>query len=149
MTKLNLPEYHFNIQKTKKGLQIFDVLRKKFISLSPEEWVRQNFIRFLIEEKKYPVSLIAVETGLTYNRLKKRSDILVYNRNGITWMIIECKSPEVKISQETFNQVATYNMSGKEKTKFLAVTNGLKHYCCEMKCEENKYIFLNEFPAFL
>ena len=103
MTKLNLPEYNFQIQKTAKGIQIFDSIRKKFVTLTPEEWVRQNFIQYLIEEKKYPVSLIAVETGLKYNRLKKRSDISVYDRKGAVWMIIECKAPEVKISQETFN----------------------------------------------
>ena len=149
MTKLNLPEYNFQIQKTAKGIQIFDSIRKKFVTLTPEEWVRQNFIQYLIEEKKYPVSLIAVETGLKYNRLKKRSDISVYDRKGAVWMIIESKAPEVKISQETFNQVATYNMSGRTRTKFLAVTNGIKHYCCEMMYEQSKYAFLKDFPSFI
>src|ERR1035437_936674 len=137
MVKLNLPEYKFRIQKSEKETRIFDSIRKKFIVLTPEEWVRQNFIHYIIEEKKYPVSLIAVETGLKYNRLKKRSDIIIYDRKGNVWMIIECKAPEVKISQDTFDQVATYNMSQKKNsdakglhrgpsvqaTKFLAVTN--------------------------
>ena len=149
MVKLNLPEYSFRIQKSEKGIQIFDSIRKKFVSLTPEEWVRQNFIKYIIEEKKYPASLIAVETGLKYNRLKKRSDISVYDKNGNLWMIIECKALEVKISQDTFQQVAVYNMSGKTKTKFLAVTNGLKHYCCEMNYEKNKYDFLKDFPDFI
>ncbi len=148
MTRLNLPEYNFRIQKTEKGIQIFDSIRKKLVALTPEEWVRQNFIRYLVEEKKYPYSLIAVETGLKYNRLKKRSDITVYDKKGNVWMIIECKAPEVKISQETFDQVATYNKSGKTTTKFLAVTNGLTHYCCEMNYETKKYDFLRDFPDF-
>ena len=156
MVRLNLPEYSFRIQKTEKGLQIFDPIRKKFIALTPEEWVRQNFMQYLIREKKYPESLIAVETGLKYNRLKKRSDITVYDRKGKVWMIIECKSPKIKISQETFNQVAVYNMSGKTKTKYLAVTNGLKHYCCEMHSpsnegdyEQGKSTFLKDFATYI
>jgi hypothetical protein len=148
MTKLNLPEYSFRIQKTEKGLQIFDSLRKKFVSLTPEEWVRQNFIQYLIEEKKYPASLIAIETGLKYNKLQKRSDIKVHDRRGNVWMIVECKKTEVKITQETFDQAAIYNMSHKTKTKYLAVTNGLTHYCCELDYEHEKYSFLKEFPEY-
>ncbi|MBI4945650.1 MAG: type I restriction enzyme HsdR N-terminal domain-containing protein [Bacteroidetes bacterium] len=149
MIPLNLPEYSFRIRQGEKGNQIFDRVRKKFVALTPEEWVRQNFIRYIIEEKKYPAALIAVETGLKYNRLKKRSDITVYDKQGKIWMIIECKAPEVKISQDAFQQVAVYNMSGKSKTKFLAVTNGLKHYCCEMNAEQDKYDFLKDFPAYI
>jgi len=155
MIQLNLPQYSFRIRQGEKGNQIFDSIRKKFGSLTPEEWVRQHFIRFLVEETKYPASLIAVETGLRYNKLKKRCDITVFNRKGEIWMLVECKAPEVKISQETFNQVATYNAGGKERTKFLAVTNGLKHYCCEMTeksglSEDTNpgYHFLKDFPEF-
>ena len=149
MIQLNLPEYTFRIRQDKKGIQIFDSIRKKFVARTPEEWVRQNFIQYLIAEKKYPSSLIAVETGLKYNRLKKRSDITVYDKNGKIWMLIECKSPEVKLSQDTFNQAALYNVSGKTKTKFLTITNGLRHYCCEMNYEQSKYDFLKDFPSFL
>lgn len=149
MLKLNLPEYKFRIQDSDRGIQIFDSIRKKFVVYTPEEWVRQNFIQYLIIEKKYPSSLIAVETGLKYNRLKKRSDITVYDKNGKIWMIIECKSPEITLSQDTFNQAAIYNVSGKTKTRFLAITNGLKHYCCQMNYEQNKYAFLKDFPPFL
>lgn len=155
MVKLNLPDYAFRMQKSDKGIQIFDAIRKKFVALTPEEWVRQNFIRYLIEEKKYPSSLIAVETGLTYNKLKKRCDITVHNRKGEAWMLIECKAPEVKISQETFNQVATYNMAGKNTTLHLAVTNGLNHYCCILETAIapdgstiSNYRFLKDFPTF-
>ena len=152
MTKLNLPEYNFRLQQSAKGPRIFDTIRKKFVALTPEEWVRQNFIQYLTEEKKYPLSLISVETGLKYNRLKKRCDITIYDRKGATWMLVECKAPEVNISQETFDQVATYNMGGKEKTRFLAVTNGLKHYCCEIAGTaapvKGGYRFLKGFPDF-
>ena len=148
MIKLNLPEYSFRFQKSEKGLQIFDSLRKKFLVLTPEEWVRQNFIEYLIQEKKYPASLIAIETGLKYNKLQKRSDITVHDRKGNVWMIIECKAPEIKLSQETFNQAATYNIANKTKTKYLAITNGLKHYCCEMNYEQEKYTFLKDFPLY-
>ena len=149
MVKLNLPEYSFRIRKSEKGLQIFDPLRKKFVALTPEEWVRQNFVQHLIVEKKYPSSLIAVETGLKYNRMKKRSDITVHDRKGNVWMIVECKAPEIKITQGTFYQAAVYNMSNKTKTKFLAVTNGLKHYCCEMDYAQGKNSFLKDFPEFV
>ena len=122
------------------------------MALTPEEWVRQNFIQYLIHEKKCPASLIAVETGLTDNRLKKRSDITIHDRKGNIWMIVECKAPDVKISQDTFSQAAVYNMSGKTKARFLAVTNGLKHYCCEMSLTTgegiNNYTFLKDFPEF-
>src|ERR1051326_6762001 len=148
MIKLNLPEYNFRIQKTERGLQIFDPFRKKFVALTPEEWVRHNFIRYLVEEKKYPVSLIAVEAGLKYNKLQKRSDIKIHDRKGNVWMIVECKEPNVKITQDTFNQVAVYNMSHKIKTQFLAVTNGLKHYCCELNYEQENYSFLKDFPEY-
>lgn len=155
MVKLNLPDYSFRIQESDKGIHIFDAIRKKFVALTPEEWVRQHFIRYLIEEKKYPSSLIAVETGLTYNKLKKRCDITIHNRKGEAWMLIECKAPEIKISQETFNQVATYNMAGKNTTLYLAVTNGLNHYCCILETAVNpdgsinsNYRFLKDFPAF-
>ena len=148
MIKLNLPEYSFRIQKSSKGPQIFDSIRKKFVALTPEEWVRQNFIQYLIAEKKYSSSLISVEAGLKYNRLQKRSDINVHDRKGIVWMIVECKAPDVQLSQATFNQLSTYNVSGKTKARFLAITNGLIHYCCELNSAQTGYDFLKDFPDF-
>lgn len=146
--RLNLPEYSFRFQKSEKGIQIFDSLRKKFVALTPEEWVRQNFIQYILHEKKYPASLISVETGLKYNRLKKRTDIIVHDRTGKPWMLIECKSPEVKISQDVFDQVATYNIGKGQKAKYLCITNGIKHFCCEMNYEKNNYDFVKELPIF-
>ena len=155
MTKLNLPTYNFQFKETEKGLHIFDSVRKKFIFLTLEEWVRQNFIQYLINDKKYPSSLIAIETGLKYNQLKKRSDITIYDRKGEIWMIVECKKPTIKISRSTFDQIAAYNMGGKTKSKFLTVTNGIKHYCCQMcdfelknESEKPTYAFLKNIPEF-
>lgn len=150
MTRLNLPQYDFKIKNTKKGYQIFDPLRRKYIVLTPEEWVRQHFIQYLINEKKYPASLISIETGLKYNRLQKRSDIIIYDRNGKPWIIIECKAPQVPISQKIFDQVAVYNAAEGTRAKYLAITNGIKHYCCEIQYEKSKegsrFRFLNSFP---
>lgn len=146
MKALNLPVYNFKLID-KSGVRfIFDAIRKKYVALTPEEWVRQNFIQFLIQDKKYPASLIAVEIGLKYNQLKKRADVLVYNKLGAAYLMIECKAPEVKISQETFHQIAAYNMSF--KVKYLVVTNGMDHFCCQMDYNENTYQFLQMIPAF-
>ncbi|MFH1005386.1 MAG: type I restriction enzyme HsdR N-terminal domain-containing protein [Bacteroidota bacterium] len=146
MLKLNLPEYKFRIQKSEKGIQIFDSVRKKFVALTPEEWVRQNFIQYLIQKKKYPASLIAVESGLKYNRLKKRSDIIVFNKTGNIWMIIECKSPTIKITQDAFHQVAMYNIGKGKKAEYLTVTNGLKHFCCKIDYKNNTFNFVKNLP---
>jgi hypothetical protein len=146
MQELNLPSYKFRLKKENEIIFIFDELRKKYVVLSPEEWVRQNFIRFLVEEKKYPASLIAVEIGLKYNQLRKRADVLIYNTKGQPYLMIECKAPGVKISQETFHQIAAYNMSF--KVDYLVVTNGLDHFCCKMDYSNNSYEFLQMIPDF-
>src|ERR1700704_4205256 len=110
MTRLNLPACDFKVKKSEGKVWIFDGSRKKFVVLTPEEWVRQHFINFLITEHQYPRSLFRIEGSLAYNRLQKRSDILVYDRGGKPWMLVECKSPAIKLSQRAFNQVAIYNM---------------------------------------
>ncbi len=147
MHKLNLPEYDLKIKTANKKTQIFDAVRKKYVSLTPEEWVRQHIIRFLIESKGVPASLIAIEKGLSYNKLKKRSDVLVYDRNGLPYLLVECKAPKVKITQETFHQIARYNRS--LHVKYLVVTNGLNHFCCEMDYIKMNYSFLDDIPSFL
>ena len=114
--------------------------------LTPEEWVRQHFVQFLIEEKKYPVSLIALEKQLVVNNLKKRTDIVIYNKQGVPDIIVECKAPHIKISQDTFDQIARYNL--KLKAKYLIVTNGIEHYFCRMDFENETYIFLNDIPKY-
>ncbi len=147
MQKLNLPEYSFRI-KTKEGKSmIFDSFRKKFVRLTPEEWVRQNFVQFLLNEKNYSPSLIVVEAGLKVNNNPQRADLVVFDRSGNPVLVAEFKAPEVKISQDTFDQIVRYNMQ--LKVKFLIVSNGLNHYCCQINYTSNNYAFLPEIPDFI
>lgn len=147
MHKLNLPTYQFKISKKDEKHYIFDEFRKKNIVLTPEEWVRQHFLQFLVQEKKYPKSLIAVEKEIKVNELKKRFDILVYNTFGKHEIIVECKSPKIKISQATFDQIARYNLQ--LKAEYLIVTNGLEHFYCKMDFDTQCYVFLKEIPNYV
>ena len=146
MTPLNLPSQEFKIKKSDGKVWIFDGVRKKFVVLTPEEWVRQHFIHYLIEQQYYPKALFRIEGSLHYNQMQKRSDILIYDRKGKPWMLVECKSPSIKLTQKAFNQVAIYNMT--IGAKYLAVTNGMVHYCyiAPKPGEEGK--FLEDFPEF-
>lgn len=146
MQSLNLPDYKFNI-KTESGKRyIFDGIRKKFVLLTPEEWVRQNFISYLVQEKKYPVTLMAVEKKITLNGRLFRFDLLVYNRKGMPHLIAEFKAPGVKIAQNSFDQVVRYNMA--LKVDRVIVSNGLQHFACSIDYKTNSYTFLQEVPAF-
>ena len=127
-------------------MAIFDEIRKKFVVLTPEEWVRQHVVQYLLVEKKYPKSLINVEKLVKVNGLNKRYDIVVFQPNGEIFLLIECKAPEVSISQQTFDQIARYNL--KLNAQFLMVTNGLNHYFCQMDFENEQYVFLREAPEF-
>ena len=146
MQKLNLPNYKFKLKSNENKTLIFDNLRKKYMVLTPEEWVRQHFVQFLIEEKNYPASLIAIEKQVLVNNLKKRSDILVFNKDGNPEIIVECKAPKIKITQATFDQIARYN--SKLRANFLVVTNGLTHFYCKMDFEKETYLFLKEIPDY-
>ena len=146
MRELNLPTYPFKFKEVGGKIQIFDNFRKKYVVLTPEEWVRQNFVQFLVTEKKYSPALIVLEKSLKYNELQKRADVLIYDKNGQPFLMVECKAPEVKISQDTFDQLARYNMSF--KVSYLVVTNGLDHFCCQMDYTTNSYRFLEEIPSF-
>jgi len=144
--KLNLPAYTFKIKTKEQKKYIFDAIRRKFVKLTPEEWVRQHFIRYLTEEKGYSSSLMAVEMNMEYNRLSFRADVVVYNRQAAPVMIIECKAPEVAIAQRHFDQILRYNMQ--LKVRYLTVTNGLVHYCCRLDTETGRYQFLQAIPPF-
>ena len=146
MQVLNLPLYQFKVKQEGLRTHIFDAIRKKYVALTPEEWVRQNFLQYLIQDKKFPASLIAVEAGLKYNQLKKRMDVLVYDKQGTPHLMVECKAPEVKITQDTFDQIARYNMAF--KVKYLVVTNGIDHFCCQMDYAQNSFQYLEQIPAF-
>ncbi|ARV05424.1 restriction endonuclease subunit R [Polaribacter sp. SA4-10] len=146
MLKLNLPTYNFKLKSNENKTLIFDIIRKKYMVLTPEEWVRQHFVLFLMDKKKYPSSLIAIEKQLTVNNLKKRSDILVFNSEGKPEILVECKAPKVKITQDTFDQIARYNLE--LKANFIIVTNGLEHFYCKMDFKNETYIFLKEVPNY-
>lgn len=146
MYKLNLPAVDLSLKKEEGKVWIFDMIRKKYIVLTPEEWVRQNFVHFLIYHLKYPKSLFRIEGALSYNKMQKRSDILIRDREGKPWMLIECKSPAIKLTQKAFNQVAVYNMT--IGAQYLAVTNGMVHYCCAAPQLGEEAKFLHDFPAF-
>ena len=146
MEQLNFKTYPFRFKNSENKIAIFDIIRKKFILLTPEEWVRQHVVWFLIEEKKYPKSLVNVEKVITLNKLTKRYDIVVYNKNGGIEILVECKAPSVKIDQTTFDQIARYNMV--LNANYLMVTNGLEQYYCQMDYINKKYSFLKEIPNY-
>jgi len=146
MTPLNLPAFDVKVKKSEGKVLIFDTVRKKYLVLTPEEWVRQHIIHYLIHHRFYPRSLFRVEGSLTYNTLQKRSDILIYDRAGKPWMLIECKSSEIKLSQRAFNQAAIYNMT--IGARYVAVSNGVVHYCCLAPKQGVQPEFLEEFPDF-
>jgi len=125
---------------------ILDPLRRKFVKLTPEEWVRQNFVQYLINEGKYPPGLIGIEVMFRLNKLKRRTDILIHNRAGEPVMLVECKAPEVKIDDKVFDQIVVYNMEF--KVPYIIVTNGLDHYACKIDHNENKYEFLLVIPLY-
>ena len=146
MYKLNLPDFDYKVKKAEGKVWIFDVIRKKFIVLTPEEWVRQHFINYLINTLQYPKALIKVEGGLIFNQLQKRSDIVIFNREGKPWMLVECKSPESKLSAETLNQASSYNAT--LKADYITITNGLNHFCSEIRWSESKTILMRELPVY-
>lgn len=146
MQKINFPEYQFRFKSNENKTLIFDIVRKKFVVLSPEEWVRQHVLHFLITEMNYPLSMINVEKQLKLHNTKKRYDIVVYNSDASIHLIVECKAPDVNINQTVFDQIARYNFS--LKSSCLMVTNGLEHYYCLIDYQNEGYIFLKELPQY-
>ena len=146
MQELSFPKFEYRFKSTENKVSIFDVIRKKFIILQPEEWVRQHCIHYLINVKRFPLSLINVEKELIINGLKKRYDIVVYNSDGSIHLIVECKSYKVEINQNTFDQIARYNLT--LDANYLMVTNGINHYYCQMNMQEERYAFLRDIPEY-
>lgn len=146
MLQLNLPEFNFRINKENHKLLIFDNQRKRYVALTPEEWVRQNFVRFLVETRGYPAAYLAIEKQLNYNGMKKRCDAILYNNEAKPVLIIEFKAPNVKISQETFDQVAVYN--AKLNVDYFMISNGLEHYCCKVNTQNARYDFFPLIPDY-
>ena len=148
---MNLPQLNLPIAVLKTKLvegttQVFDQVRKKYLVLTPEEWVRQYFIYYLNQEKNYPLGLMGVEKIVKYNGMQTRADIVLYATDGKPNMIVECKATNVKITQDAFNQIAKYNF--KLKVDFLVVTNGIQHFCCALDYKNNKISFMKEVPDY-
>ena len=146
LVPLQLPPYPFKITEQNGQLTMFDIIRKKNIVLTPEAWVRQHFVQYLINQKNYPKSLIKLEGCHKLHGMARRSDIVVYNSSGEKILLVECKAPAVAINQKVFDQVALYNMT--HKVKLLAVTNGLQHHYCEVDFLNRNYKFISELPEY-
>jgi len=143
---LNLPPYPFKISDNNGQLTLFDEIRKKHLIITPEEWVRQHFVQYLINQKKYPKTLIKLEGGLQLHGMAKRTDIVIFDTWGEKILMVECKAPSVMIDQKVFDQIARYNMT--HKVPLLAVSNGLQHYYCNIDFENNTYKFIEDLPAY-
>ena len=146
MEKINFKNYPLKIKISENKQYVFDEIRKKRVLLTPEEWVRQNCIQYLIKDKKYPTSLISVEKKISINSLTKRYDIVVYKSTGELIILVECKSPKVKIGQDTFDQISRYNLA--LRCKYLMVTNGLSNFFCKVDFEHKQVKFINDLPHF-
>ena len=146
MFRLNLPPYPIKIQEKGEKRQIFDFLRRKWVALTPEEWVRQHFTHYLVEHKGYPQTLLANEVELRIGEKRLRCDTLLYNKELRPRMIIEYKAPTIQIQQKTFDQISVYNLL--LKVDYLVVSNGLRHYCCKMNYERQSYQFLEDIPDY-
>lgn len=142
--KLNLPTYEFKIKTEEGKTWVFDEIRKKQLVLTPEEWVRQHLVKFLIHEKGCPKGLISLEEGLQYNQLSKRADIVVRDRNGNIFMVVEVKAPTVKLDNKVLSQIAAYHKS--LGAQYLLISNGMAHFCLDMRDEGCN--FIDDVPSF-
>jgi hypothetical protein len=146
MQPLHFPSYPFRTRRVERGVEIWDIIRKKWLLLTPEEWVRQHTVAYLINDLQYPQGLISVERSLKVNGLQKRADIVVFDKTSIPFLLVECKAPEIEISQGVFDQAARYNLT--LKVPYLMVTNGLRHFCAQINPEECSWNYLQDLPAF-
>ena len=147
MNELNLPAYDVKVRGTREKPEIFDFLRKRYVSLTPEEWVRQHFTHWLVEHKGYPKGLLGNEIAMKCGEKTLRCDSILYNKEASAQMIIEYKAPTVSLTQRVFNQISTYNLL--LHVDYLVVSNGLQHYCCKMDYEHQTYHFLDIIPDYL
>ncbi|WAC09316.1 type I restriction enzyme HsdR N-terminal domain-containing protein [Dyadobacter pollutisoli] len=144
MESLNLPEFAYKVKQVNGKPHIFDIIRRKFVALTPEEWVRQHFIHLLITQYGYPKSLFAVETGMQYNTLAKRTDIMILSGDSLPFLLVECKAPFISVTDATFAQISRYNFT--LQPQYLAVTNGMSHYC--FKAVNGQIHFMDDFPLY-
>lgn len=143
---LNLPVFDYKIKQGTNEESIFDPVRNKYVKLTPEEWVRQHIIHYLLGHKAVPIGLTAVEKQFTYNKIRQRADIVVFNKLAKPSLIVECKAPSVQITQETFEQIARYNIP--LRVDYLMVSNGIDHFYCKMDYENWSYQFLHDLPDY-
>ncbi len=149
LPRLNFPDYEFKLQRSsdeRQSLKIFDIIRKKYVSLTPEEWVRQHLLHFLVNERKFPQSLVSVEKKLLINNLEKRTDVVIYSSSLQPILLAECKSPKVPLTQAVFDQAARYNMT--LKVSYFLITNGIESFICRIDHDSQSYTFLKEIPSF-
>ena len=146
MDTLNLPQAALKIISKDGKQQVFDILRRKYVALTPEEWVRQHFVHYLISARGFPAECIGNEVSITLNGTRKRCDTVIYGRNAEPIMIVEYKSPQVGITQQVFDQISRYNIQ--LKVKWLIVSNGLQHYCCRIDYESGTSRFLEDIPSY-
>jgi len=146
MQQLNFPHFTFKVRIVNNRQEIYDPVRHKFVALTPEEWVRQHLISFLVQVKGFPLPVIGVEKQLMLNKMPKRFDLVIFNRNGSPLILAECKAPGVEISEKTFDQAARYNML--LKAEYFLITNGLEHYPCRLDYEKKQYVFIEDIPRF-
>jgi len=146
MEKLNLPSFQTNIRNKNDKTEIFDIFRKKFVVLTPEEWVRQHFASYMVNEKQYPKNLLALEYSFKIQTRKKRVDIVAFSPNGKPLLVVECKAAGIPINQKVFDQIARYNMAF--KVQYLIVTNGIQQYACKIDYNNLSYQFMEEMPSY-
>ena len=149
LPRLNFPSYEFKLQRSsdeRQSLKIFDIIRKKYVSLTPEEWVRQHLLHFLVNERKFPQSLVSVEKKLLINQLEKRTDVVIYSSSLSPILLAECKAPKVQITQDVFDQAARYNMA--LKVDYFIITNGLESFICRIDHAKQSYVFLEQIPDY-
>ncbi len=144
--QLNLPEFDIRLDRTSEGVKVYDSLRRKWLVLTPEEWVRQHFVNYLVSEKDFPRELMANEISLRFNGMVRRCDTVVYDRNLRPLVIVEYKAPEIAITQKVFDQIARYNSV--LNAPYLIVSNGMQHYRCRFDSSSDRYSFLREIPSY-
>lgn len=144
--QLNLPEFDIRLDRTPEGVKVYDSLRRKWLVLTPEEWVRQHFVNYLVSVKDFPPALIANEISLRFNGMARRCDTVVYDRNLRPLVIVEYKAPEIAITQKVFDQIARYNSV--LNAPYLIVSNGMHHYCCRFDSSSGQYSFLHDIPVY-
>ena len=146
MIELNLPPYAYKLKQNNGSVQIWDAVRRKYVALTPEEWVRQHFIAYLVGSKKYPLGRIGYEISLSLNGRSRRCDTLVYDAEGQPLVLIEYKAPHISVSQKVFEQAVRYNICF--RVPYIMLSNGISHYCCHIDYDSRKYSFLTEIPLY-